>query len=203
MRRARTPFRVEAVLSHQGVLRHLDKLVTAGCKRNELLAFLSMATFADDCWKKLVGTGLRNYRRNIREIENCANLIERLNRSKLLWLLTRATGHADARFAEIHRSPTLPEQLRKYADNLSCLPEVYGPKRKLARHAWKAFIVANVIEVTGTPHDPEVSALIAAVLDDDRYGEKAHQAWRLKHAELIKKIRDPYAGSRLPRPPSD
>lgn len=202
VRRKKNPFPIEAVLSDHAVLKDLDDLVTAQCDRDELLAYLSMANFVDESWKKLVGAGLKTYRRNIREIEHCANLIERLNRSKLLWL---SISHPDPKFVGIHRSPTLPEQLRRYADNLRNLPETFGPKRSLGRHAWKALIVAKVTKVTGKPHDREVSALIAAVLDNRRYGVKAHQAWRRKYEELIRNMRDTVSERHLmslPPPPS-
>lgn len=203
MRSKKTPFPIQTVLRDHGALADLEKLAASGCNRHELLAFLSIASYADDSWPKLVGTKLRTYRRNIQEIEHCADLIDRLNRSRLIHRLS--IEHLDPRFAEIHQPPTLPDQLRKYAHNLSYLPKLYGPKRKLSRHAWKALIVAKTIEDTGKPHDSEISALIAAVLDNRRYGSKAHQAWRLKHRELIEKMRDRPSNSaptRLLSPPN-
>jgi len=66
---------------------------------------------------------------------------------------------------------------------------IAGPKRALRRHAWKASLVAIVLEDAKQPRDREVSAIIAAVFDDAIYAEKAHQAWRRKHVELIAQMR--------------
>jgi hypothetical protein len=112
-------------------------------------------------------------------------MIDRLNRSKLVYHVSIEVP--DPRFASIHASPTLSEQLRDYADTLNFLRAMYGPKRAVRRHAWKSWIVAHVIEDTKKPRDLEVSALIAAILDES-YSEKAHEAWRRKYGELIKNM---------------
>src|SRR6185437_7427795 len=77
------------------------------------------------------------------------------------------------------------ERLRTYAGVLDSLRPLLGPKLSVRLHAWKGSIVALVLEDTRQAHDPEVAAIISAVLDDDKYSEKAHQAWRLTHPRII------------------
>jgi hypothetical protein len=88
-------------------------------------------------------------------------------------------------FVDLPGHTSLSERLRAYADGLDYLRRFFGPKKKLRQHVWKAQLVAMVVSNTGAPRDREVSALIGAVLDAPKYSEKAHQAWRLSHAELI------------------
>jgi hypothetical protein len=126
---------------------------------------------------------LRGFKAAVRQIRNCADLIDRLNRSDLLYRLSIELR--DPRFVGVHQSPTLPDRLRGYVKAVESLPRTFGPKHKITLHVWKARLVATVLEQTGKAHDPEVSSLIAAVLNAPQYSEKAHQAWRLKHAAII------------------
>lgn len=153
----------------------------------ELLGGLELAFLADESWKELIGMDLRKFRTAIRQIRNCADDIDQLNRSELIHRVS--FEHRDPRFARVHESPTLPDQLREYANLIESLRLVYGPKQKVTMNAWKAWIVAIVTDDTRKNHDREVSSLIAAVLDDSRYSEKAHQAWRLKHRPYVEMMR--------------
>jgi hypothetical protein len=180
--------RIESVLKDYAALQHLQALVDAGCKRNEVLSLLDLAFWTDESWKQLVEMDLPRFKREIRQIRHCGDIIDRLNCSDLIY-------HASIeiqlpQFVELHKSRTLPEQLREYADALDSLRRVFGPKPKPRRHAWKAWIVAVVTEDTKALHDLEVSSLIGAVLDDPEHTEKAHQKWRLDHADLIELMRN-------------
>lgn len=165
----------------------LASLVKNGCERSRLLMILDLAFLTKETWNALVGMDLRSLKATLAEIRSCAAMIERLNRSELLYRVSIEMH--DPRFAELHRPPSLPDRLRAYAKAIESLPKVFGPKHKVAMHAWKAHLVAAVLQQTGKAHDCEVSSLIAAVLNSSKYSEKAHQAWRLDHAELIERER--------------
>lgn len=178
---------IESVLEDHGALQHLQALVDAGCKRNEVMSLLEFAFWTDESWMQLVEMDLPRFKREIRQIRQCADIIDRLNRSDLIYHVS-----IEIRLpwpAELHKYQTLPGQLREYADALDSLRRVFGPKSRPRLHAWKAWIVALVMEDTKAPHDREVSSLIGAVLDDPKYSEKAHQKWRLDHIDHIKLMR--------------
>jgi hypothetical protein len=179
----------------------VDRLIKAGCDRNELLFVLELAFLADDSWKRLLGArDARQIKNWIAQIRHCADLIERLNRSELIHLL--AIESRNPKFALIHEPPSLPQRLRNYADNLEWARQLYGPKRAAHRNAWKACLTALVVESTGKPHDPEVGALIGAV-QENKVGTnrgsarrvkgtsdaEAQKAWRSTHGPLIEQMR--------------
>jgi len=177
---------VERVLDDHASLSHLHALVKAGCDCKDLVSAMELAFLADEAWETLVGMELRSFKRELAHIRNCAGVIDRLSRSELIYRLS--IEHSDPGFVRLHESPTLSERLREYVSLLDYGRKLFGPKRKISAHAWKALIVAHVIEDTKRPHDLEVSSLIAAVLDDPKYSEKAHQAWRLKYSDTIEKM---------------
>ena len=151
------------------------------------MSLLELAFWSDESWKQLVGMDLRRFKREIGNIRHCADIIDRLNRSDLVYHVSVEVQLPQ--FIEVRRLQTLSEQLREYADTLDSLRRVFGPKSRPRLHAWKAWIVAVVTEDTKAPHDREVSALIGAVLDEPKYSEKAHQKWRLDHIDHIKLMR--------------
>jgi hypothetical protein len=186
---------IERILEEHVAHPHLRTLVDAGCNRNQLVCALELAFLADESWKELVGMDLRGFKAAMSQIRDCANVISRLNGSELIY--RTSIEDRDPRFVEVHESPTLPERLREYADKLDSLRSVYGPKQKMRMHVWKAWIVAIVTEDTKKTYDREVSSLIAAVLNDLKYSQKAHQAWRLKHGHIIEMMRDKLQRKRL------
>jgi len=174
---------VENILKSHGALDDLNALENAGCSRVHLLTALDLAFFAKESWEVLVGMDLRRFKAVIREIRDCAVSIERLYRSELICRLS--IEHRVSLFVRIHETPTLPDQLRGFASAIKHYSKIHGPKLKIRGHAWKAWIVAMVITDTEKVHDREVSSLIAAVLDDQDYSQKAHQEWRRKHRDLV------------------
>jgi len=197
---------IERVLKSTGAIQDLKSLVAAGCSRDDLLVALQLAFLADESWKEQVGMDLRQFQRCITEIGHCAKIVDRLNRSKLIYRASielRIPG-----FVDLLHSPTLSEQLREYALKLDRLRLLLGPKRKIGVHVWKAWIVAMVTEATRSPHHREASAIIGAALGIN-YSEVAHRAWRLKHAEWIEMMRPKLPKHRrssvpaIPPPPSD
>lgn len=192
-------FQVERILIEHSALKQLDSLVSSGCERTWLLAALTLASWMDHSWKSLVGTNLSSFKATIGLLSVCADRIEAIDRSELIHHVTIETRNP--KFVVLCEGPTLAMRLREYADHLEVLRSLYGPKRKIRLHAWKSHIVAVVIEDTKRPHDHEVSALIAAVLDDTRYTEKAHQAWRRKHDDFIELQRELVRERRNPSPP--
>ena len=174
----------ERALKLHGVQDDLQDLVNVGCNRLELLATLDLAFLADETWDALVGMDLRQFKAVLSDIRNCALKMDRLYRSELIHRLS--IEHRDPKFVRIHDIPTIPDQIRTFADAIEHYGNLLGPKRKIRGHTWKARIVAMVIEDTHKPHDPEVSGLIAAVLNNTKYSEKAHQEWRRKHPDFIR-----------------
>jgi hypothetical protein len=174
---------VESALDEHVALPALQALEDAGCNREELVGALGLSFLVNESWKGLVDMDLRGFKRAIKHIRDCADTIEQLNRSELIYRLS--VEHRDAGFVGLHESPTLPERLRKYANLLDHRRQLFGPKRNFRGHAWKAWIVAIVTEDTGSPHDREVASIIGAILAPQKYPEKAHQAWRLKHQDFI------------------
>jgi hypothetical protein len=187
----------ERVLEDYAVLPHIQTLVDSGCDRNEIILFVELAFLADDSWKTLVDMDLKAFKGSIKEIRDCAAIIDRLNRTELIYHLSIETR--DAQFVGLHESPTLAERLREYASKLDSLRHLFGPDQCLKLHAWKASIVARVIEDTKDPHDLEVSSLIAAALDDPEYSVGAHKQWRFRHRALIEDTRKKVQDRRLNR----
>jgi hypothetical protein len=185
MRRTRSRSTAEQAFQSQSALKDLNRLVNVGCNRDRLIAQLDLAfSFLDEeSWEVLVGMDLRRFKGVVREIRSCAAVIDCLCRSELIYRLS--IQHRDPMFVTIYDAPTLPDQLRKFAGAIEHKSKLFGPKRNIRKHMWKAGIVAMVIEDTHTPHDAEVSSLIAIVLDDENYSEKAHQEWRRKHQDFI------------------
>jgi hypothetical protein len=186
MRRTQSLSAAEQALQSQSALAHLRRLVDAGCNRERLIAQLDLAfSFLDDeSWQVLVGMDLRRFNGVIREIRSCAAAIDGLCRSQLIYRLS--IQHRDPLFVRIYDAPTLPDQLRRFAGAIEHKSKLFGPKRKIREHMWKAGIVAMVIEDTHKAHDSEVSTLIGAVLNNEKYSEKAHQEWRRKHKDFIR-----------------
>lgn len=190
----------ERALEEHAALPSLQTLVDSGCDRSELISYMEVAFMADDSWKTLVDMNLRAFKGSIKKIRDCAGVIDRLNRSELIYHMSIEAK--DARFVGIHESPTLPVRLREYADKLDWLRHVFGPKRNIRLNAWRGWIVAVVMENTEKPHDREVSSLIAAVLNDSQYSESAHRAWRSKHIDVIDAMRKTLKEHRREKHPS-
>jgi hypothetical protein len=162
---------------------------------------LELAFMTDESWRTLSGMDLRAFKTVLKQIRHCALVIDRLNRTDLMYRVS-IEFRLD-RFAGLFDSPTLPDQLREYAKAVGSLPQLLGPRHKHTLHAWKAHLVAIVLEQTGKAHDREVSALMAAVLENQKYSEKAHQAWRLKHGHLVERERTRIRNRRKSLPPGN
>ena len=194
------PLSIETVLEDNSAIRDLHTLEKAGCNRNELITLLELAFLSDESWKTQIGMSLRNIKRAIAHIRHCADIIDRLNDSELMY--RASIEHRLPGFVGLRESPTLAERLREYAAKLEMLRRVFGPKRSIRLQAWKAWIVAVVTEDTKRAHDWEISYLIAAVLDEPKYSADAHKAWRRKYVPLIAAMRKKVQDQRLKRPPA-
>jgi hypothetical protein len=151
------------------------------------MSLLELAFLVDESWEALTGMDLRTLKTNLAKISECADMIKRLNDAELIY--RTAFELKDTYFAQIYQSPTLPELLLEYANKIKSLLRIQGPGHKIYLHVWKAHFVAIVVESTGKAHDLEVSSIIAAVLNTPKYSEKAHQAWRLRYAQVIENER--------------
>jgi hypothetical protein len=178
---------IERILQNHAALPALQKLVDDGCDRVEVLAALAISFVTDETWKTLIGMELREFQRALKQIKTCADMIDRLNGTDLVYGL--AVERLDPLFVALHQSPTLSERLREYVGVLELRRMQFGPKRKIRAHVWKAHIMAIVIEDARSPHDKEVSAIVGAVMDHPNYSEKAHQKWRLDNQVLIDMMR--------------
>ena len=183
MKKTKKPLSIEQKLDAYSALSELEALVSAGCRRDELLDVLDLAFLTDESWENRVGMDLRTFKKSIDQIKDCANLIDRLDHSELLY--HQAVELGDTRFAAIHQSPTLSERLLDYAAKIEALRRERGPKTGPAKHAWKAYLLAIVLHATGSAHDKELSALIAAALDHPSYSEVTHGAWRRAHRSIV------------------
>jgi hypothetical protein len=186
---------IETVVQDDFARRDLQILVDAGCDRNDLITVMDLAFLADESWETQLGMKLRDFKVAISHVRHCADTIDRLNRSKLIYRASieyRIPG-----FVGLRASPTLAERLREYATLLDWLRRVSGPKHSIGLHTWKAWFVAIVTEDTKKPHDLEVSSLIATILNDSNYSQDAHKAWRLKHLPIIELMREGVQDRRL------
>ena len=76
---------IETVFQDHEALRHLQALVDAGCDRNELIMLMDLAFLADESWETQIGMRLRDFKGAITGIRHCADTIDRLNRSELIY----------------------------------------------------------------------------------------------------------------------
>lgn len=192
---------LERVLIDHAADSQVESLVSAGCDRVGLMALLELVFLTDESWKTLAGMDLRAFKAAVKQIKACAGIVERLNCSDLIYRMS--VERRDSRFIGVRQPPTLPDRLREYAKAIESLPRIIGPKLKITLHAWKARLVAIVMDQTGKTHDREVSSLIAAVLDNPKYSEKAHQDWRRKHGSIVEneKMRERARRDRPKTPP--
>jgi len=127
---------IERVLRERLALQDLQTLVDAGCNRGELLSLLQLArlpSWTDESWKTLVGMELPRLKREIKRIRHCADVINRLNRSRLIYHVSIEI-HLP-RFVGLRDSPAIADQLHQYADKLDWLRQRFGPKAKMTRSA--------------------------------------------------------------------
>lgn len=168
----------------------LEKLIAAGCDRLRLVSSLQILFngFGDESWGTLIasawpdfhGNSQKKLKRGIEQIRQCASDIERLNRTFFSAVCFPFGSEHQPRFSD------LPGTMRKYADAWEIASAHFGPKKRPLRAVSKALIVAYVTGATGSPHDEEVSALIAAATKTP-YTTDAHRQWRSENAELIER----------------
>ena len=165
---------IEKLLAEHSALPALDTLVELGCDKGVLIPLLHLIRdrwpHLDD-WKLLTGRDLKHLASAIRDIEHCATLIKSLNKSSFGFLLI---------VEGIREFRNLPNLLLAYARQLELAKATLGPKRGLALHMQKYWIVKYVISATRKPCDNEVSALIAATSGNNSYDTASHKQWRHK-----------------------
>src|SRR5205807_4146772 len=122
----------------------------------------------------------KKLKRTIEQIRQCASDIERLNCTSLSAVCFPFGSEYQPCFSD------LPGTMRQYADAWEIARSQFGPKKRPLWALSKALIVAYVTRATGSPHDEEVSALIAAATDTS-YSTDAHRQWRSENARLIER----------------
>lgn len=196
MVRQRSKWAVERTIREHTLELDVEKLVRGGFNRNELLSLLeTVFSLTSESWGDLLGMSLRSLKKTVKQIMDCADTVALLERSELAYYVSIELG-ADTRLLE---TPKLSERLRKYANEVQHLMSIFGPTRKVKLNAWKAFVVATVIEHTAEPHDTEVAALISALTGNPRYTTKSHQQWRLGNLHRINMMAA-IARKRRPKP---
>jgi hypothetical protein len=154
----------------------LRELIEQGCSTDKLVPLLSLLgqpeahIFAD--WSKNFGgknsVDLRNFAGKIKAM---AKSIRQFNSTQAGWAAFVASGED---------SPLLniPCLLQQYAERLRALASLGGPKKAFARNEHRRNVVRNVKQATGSYHDKEVAAIIAAVENNSEYSRGAHIRWR-------------------------
>jgi hypothetical protein len=109
-----------------------------------------------------------------RQLGACATLVDSLLSHPIKVALVAAlTGRSSLDAISASRG------LRQLNAALHALLMKLSGRNHLHDHLQRALLVRYVLQQTGKAHDPEVSALIAAVLCRERYSPQAHQQWRL------------------------
>lgn len=152
----------------------LDKLVFRGCNKRRLLFELGVLMGDPpriDTWRGLLGLEYRQLKAAVARMEKCADEISALNSG----VTARGLMDAEPRYRLFR---LLPRQLRLCARFWWVYSKAsLRPRAHPSLNAAKSRLTRHVIEMTGKPHDREVSALISATLGKT-YDAVAHRAWR-------------------------
>jgi hypothetical protein len=190
---------IETILQEAGASAELQQLVDHRCDRLAILAALVALHHRDpkldtmDFW---AGQSRRQLKGLLQRLCDLAAEVESLNARPFRALLAERAGAAEL--------VALPDILRRYAAVGQNLLDEVSDQKHVHQDMAVAILVRHVVLSTGRFHDPEVSALVAAVLGKD-YSIKVHQAWRrakyrrLAHALDLEDRRR--AGSGLGPPP--
>ena len=181
---AGAPADIERVLKEVQGLDALEKLVSKGCDRSQLIVKLSLVReqpwFRDD-WESLIGFGsTKELKAATKRIRKCADDIELINEGSVMFALV-------VNNPKLAPFRSLPELLRLYCELVDPPYSIKPKKQRPILNLSKARLVEYVISATGRPCDREVAELISAVLNDppDKlYSEDAHRTWR--HDQGIK-----------------
>ena len=180
--------KIEKVISEHSATLALEKLISCGCTREELLfrlLLLHSKTTASNTWQRLIGMERRQIKSATSGLARCAGQVARINRSQVFMLLCqKAPAVWESLYPRI-REPgiegmiaKLPLILCTYEKTLEQCSKEFQPGKRFNLHAAKEEFVKYVCAKTGKPHDREVSAMISAMLDDDNYSPDDHLQWR-------------------------
>jgi hypothetical protein len=172
--------RLEKKLHSLNRSRHLDKLVTDGCERKELLFGLELVEIymSRDRWERLAGMSLKQLNATIRQIDRMADTIDKLNSHAIFSMATFLDSTADQDLRP------LPGVLRRYVAILRAHQSLSGPKSKPFLNYGIANLVACVLDRTGNPHDNEVGELLAAILGPE-WNTDSLKVWRRRHRSEV------------------
>jgi len=76
---------VKRRLESYGADRELRALEDLGCNGTDIRILLEIAFLADSSWTRLVHMDLRSLKKSLAEIRRCADLIDRLNCTELVY----------------------------------------------------------------------------------------------------------------------
>jgi len=129
---------------------------------------------------QLFGITTKKLRKLVAKMKDTATQVEKINRRFEFGILLLNEP--------LTQLQNLPSHLRLYAKLLQDGAQYFGRGSAIYHNIAKARLTTYVRISTGSFHDKEVSALIAAVSDNENYDETSHRQWRKKHYERLKLV---------------
>lgn len=190
-RRARRA--IEQALEVGNASAALRRLVRWKCERAAVISLLVNITFIDPRFNDLrfwTGRSRVQVTADIQQIRKAAARVEALLDKPLKAVVVGAAGTRP-----IARTLSLPADLRRLADLLQELLDEVSGRKHLQQDLAIAALVRYVYRTTGRWHDPEVSALVSAVLSPLRataysYSPEVHQRWRRQNYSRLAEALD-------------
>jgi hypothetical protein len=177
-----------------GAKSDLEELVDAGCEQDKILLALSVSSGRPIDWLydgwfnrpgpltrvKLFGLDSHQFDALKKLLMRAATQIDSINRRFDFGVLLQVK--------HLHCFQGLPRLLQAYVSLLDLAAERLGRGAHFYRNLGKAILVQYVKRKTGRPLHRQVSALLAAVHDDDDYDVTKHQDWLKENAELLDRV---------------
>jgi hypothetical protein len=172
----------------------LEKLLAAGCDRSTLLRGLGLSCgkpvdFVVDNWftkpgpqslEVLFGLKGRAFSALKDLLLEAADRVDGINRRFEFGVLLTAP--------HLRMFQGIPRLLQGYVSLLDLAAKRLAGGAHLYRNVGKAILTLYVKQQTGGFRDEQVSALLAAVRDNDRYDAGSQRAWREEQKDLLARI---------------
>ncbi len=167
-------WRIEQLLKDADAGRHLQRLQDEGCDRQHLLYLLAMVE-KNELPERWLGLKSRSELKTaMKKVADAMHVIRTVQPS--IWLC-RTLARDWAWFAMF---PMLETLLQSYLSFLA----LFGDSKEAIPDVSREFIVAHVVNRTGTAFDHQVAALIAALPGHGGYSTEAHAKWRSRSTFL-------------------
>jgi hypothetical protein len=185
---------IESAIKAHGADKYVEELVSKHCDRDTLLRSIGLACgrpvdFLLDNWftkpgpeslENLFGLNGRNFSALLERLLRAADDVEDIRRRFEFGILLTS------RHLQVFQG--LPELIRGYVSLLKLASEKLGRGTHLYRNLGMAILTLYVRQQTGRFHDEQVSALLAAARDNDRYDAGNQRAWRQEQKDLLASI---------------